>query len=136
MKHVISSVQSAKVTFLKGDPLVMVVTALGTVNSSGWTGGILVPHVYVTQPEDGIQDFTFMADAPDGIRTFGFVDGFGGIGEMPYVPWMRGIRVHAAEGSIEVKLQSDHAEVTSKPLSDDDYWPFPWNGGDHSTPSS
>ena len=131
MKHVISSVQSANVTFLKGDPLVMVVQALGTVNSSGWSNGTLVPHVYMTQPEDGIQDFTFIADGPKGIQTFGFVDKFEGVGKISYFPWMRGVRVHAAEGSIEVLLQPSCTETATQPLGDDEYWPFPLGDDDH-----
>ncbi|MGB3177370.1 MAG: hypothetical protein WBH14_11560 [Albidovulum sp.] len=52
---------------LRSEPPTHLVSAVGTVPTTGWTDGSLVPYVYVTPPKDGIQDFAFEAALPDGI---------------------------------------------------------------------
>ena len=53
-----------------GSPPAVTVSALGKVNSTGWTHPRLGPWIYIDTPKDGILDLDFIATAPAGIVLF------------------------------------------------------------------
>lgn len=61
------SVQQVSLGFTTNTPPSVVIGALGTVPTSGWSDARLVPRMYVTPPPDGLWDFDFIAGAPTGI---------------------------------------------------------------------
>ena len=48
----------------KSNPVKFLLWAEGRVPSLGWAGGQLENWVYIKPPEDGIQDFDFVATPP------------------------------------------------------------------------
>lgn len=109
----------------KINPPQLVVQAVGQVNSSGWTNGRLTPYVYVSPPDDGIQDFDFIATAPDGIVLW-VMSPITGIGVIPLPPWAKGVRVHGSSNDVEVMLDDPDCTVDGQTLPSGDVWPWPW----------
>ncbi len=103
----IASVVSACFSLNKSNPPELVVSASGTVSSSGWKNGNLSPVVYVVPPPDGIQDFDFEATPPEGMVLQVMLP-ISGDGSMPLESWMKGVRVRA-EGNSVVALFEDSA---------------------------
>ena len=60
-------VDSVQVAILESKPPQFAVMANGKVPSTGWTRPELSMWFYVVPPEDGIQDFDFVAEPPSGI---------------------------------------------------------------------
>lgn len=100
LEKVLQANAITKVLFNKRKPLLVVVEAEGTVSSSGWSNGQLVPRVYVKPPADGIQDFDFLAEKPTGIVLW-VLSAITGHGEIEMAPWMRGVRIHGQHNSVE-----------------------------------
>lgn len=74
----------------------IVITAIGTVNSGGWSKPRLSPWVYLAPPEDGIYDFDLEANPPGGITTQ-VITVIATTLSVPNPPnWLKGIRVHAS----------------------------------------
>ncbi len=63
----VASVESGTFALQKKLPPNVVVSAEGTVTTSGWKNGELTSWVYVTPPEDGILDLDFVAERPSGL---------------------------------------------------------------------
>lgn len=61
------------------DPL-LIVEADGLAPTAGWTNVRLEPHVYITPPDDGVQDFDLVGDRPGGQRRRCARPGRGGLG--------------------------------------------------------
>lgn len=100
----IFSVTEVKVEVLESAPPVLVVRASGETNTSGWTDAALSRVVYVDPPEDGIQDYGFVAIPPpegglDVITPVEAEDRWEG-----FEDWVRGVRVSAATNSVEGKI--------------------------------
>lgn len=87
----------------QSNPPQLTVNASGFVNSIGWMRGALHPRVYVTQPQDGIQDFDFIAESPIGV-VVGIISAISGDGSVKLESWMKGVRVHSAINSITALL--------------------------------
>ena len=51
----------------KINPPNLVINAKGEVTTGGWSNGHLLPFVYITPPVDGVYEFDFVADPPEGI---------------------------------------------------------------------
>ena len=63
----IYSVEYAHVIFLGlNGKRVGIVTAYGTTVSTGWTNARLQPFAYLLPPKDGVWDFLFVAQPPNG----------------------------------------------------------------------
>ena len=98
----VMTVVDVELKIIKSNPPQWSITAIGTVNSGGWTNPRLRPRFYPVFPDDGIQDFVFDADPPDGIAI------------QPVLPiaatelWpnppkhVKGVRINSASNSIEV----------------------------------
>jgi hypothetical protein len=116
-------------------PSQIVLAAIGQVQTSGWTGGILRPWYYLGTPDDGIQDFDFYAEEPPGrslpvttpisasITLQRTVDAYWGE-DRPLL----GIRIHARSNSIEANFDNSQ-EMAMRPFSEGMPlpWPFPWS---------
>lgn len=86
------------------DPLI--IAAHGFVPDTGWNNPNLVPYVYVKPPEDGIWDFDFVASKSAG-PSLALVTPIFAFEVIPNSPdWVKGVRIHAAMNSKEVKLIS------------------------------
>jgi hypothetical protein len=61
-------VRSVKLALLeKSEPPQLAITAQGTVPTPGWRAPELIPYVYIQPPPDGMYDFDFVAEPPEGI---------------------------------------------------------------------
>jgi hypothetical protein len=60
-------VDTVALHILKTNPPILVIQATGTVGSTGWKNGKLIPFIYVRPPADGIYEFDFVADQPTGL---------------------------------------------------------------------
>jgi hypothetical protein len=95
------SVARVDATICRCMPPVLEVNATGVVNSSGWSNGRLEPRYYVNFPQDGIQDFDFVADPPGEMVLWV-------MSPIPAKPLMwkdfpkelKGVRVHAQSNKI------------------------------------
>lgn len=117
------SVEKVCIHVNKSNPAELVVVAGGTVNSSGWSNGRLVPHVYIHPPADGVQDFDFIAEAPSGFVLW-WMAPIAGSGRILLTDWMKGARVHASSNTSEALL-SDPACVVEASGNGGTY-PWPW----------
>lgn len=92
---------------LKSNPPQLHISAIGLVNSGGWTNPRLEPRVYIQFPPDGIQDFDFVADPPQGaaIQVILPIDA-SKLWKDPPLDKLKGVRVHSASNSIEAHLKS------------------------------
>ena len=78
----------------------LIVEAEGLAPTPGWANVRLDPHVYITPPDDGVQDFDLVGDRPS--------DGGGdalspveAAWEGPLQQWCIAVRVHAVDNLIE-----------------------------------
>ena len=80
----------------------LVVEVEGLAATAGWTNVRLDPHVYITPPDDGVQDFDLVGDRPgDAAEVLSEVEaGWEG----PLEDWVVGVRVHAVDNLIEDEL--------------------------------
>ena len=95
----VASVTSVCFHLNKSNPPELVVSASGTVGSSGWKDFRLFPVTYIVQPPDGIQDFEFEGTPPTGM-ALQVIRHISGDGSMPLELWMKGVRVHGANNSV------------------------------------
>lgn len=76
-----------------------------------------MPRVYVTPPQDGVQDFDFVAVAPEGIVLW-VMSPLSADCTVQLEQWMTGIRVHSATGSITAELNDPACAVGQGRLDD------------------
>lgn len=102
----VSQVHVAKLFFIAEAPHDLVLLAWGKAATPGWSNPRLEPRRYPFPPEDGIQDFDFVADAPDGLSievlTPIFAADIQQIDALSY--WgaerpLKGARIHAKGGT-------------------------------------
>ncbi len=73
----------------------------GKVNSGGWENPQLVPYIYIDPPEDGIYDFDFIADAPEGNVTLALEEIVAELEWADIPDDFKGVRVHSSSNNIE-----------------------------------
>ena len=77
----------------------LVVEAEGLTPTAGWANVRLDPHVYITPPEDGVQDFDLVGDRPaEAAEALTEIEA---AWEGPLEDWVIGVRVHAVDNLIE-----------------------------------
>jgi len=78
----------------------LVVEVEGLAATAGWANVRLDPHVYITPPDDGVQDFDLVGDRPSGdaAEVLSEVEA---AWEGPLEDWVIGVRVHAVDNLIE-----------------------------------
>lgn len=149
----ILSVKSVSVFILQSDPPQVGITADGEVPTSGWTNPSLSQWFYVVPPDDGIQDFDFVAEPPTGIvlPVVSPIAAFAVIPRDPKDYWgkgkpLKGVRIHARENSVVATLDERKKLETARlsPMTLDVPVPGPWpwltpgvlGGGDNPFPMS
>ncbi|AMS17582.1 hypothetical protein A3218_25990 [Pseudomonas chlororaphis] len=89
-------------SLLKSNPPQLHILAHGLVGSTGWTNPRLQPRFYIDFPRDGIQDFDFVADPPQGISIFPICPITASeYWENPPLDKLKGVRVHSANNFVE-----------------------------------
>jgi hypothetical protein len=105
----IMKVTSVTATILKSSPAALVIQAAGEVNTSGWKNIELSPYIYVKPPSDGIWDFDFSGTPPSGI-VLPVLLPVHASSTLPLPNWCKGVRIHAAQNSMEASLSTAGAE--------------------------
>lgn len=88
--------------FIGGDeenPL-LTVEAEGVTPTAGWANVRLDPHVYITPPEDGVQDFDLVGDRPASSDDENLTQ-VEAAWEGPLADWLIAVRIHAIDNMIE-----------------------------------
>ncbi|WP_447755728.1 hypothetical protein [Sphingopyxis fribergensis] len=92
--------------FVGGDednPL-LTVEVEGLAPTLGWNNVRLDPHVYITPPEDGFQDFDLVGDRPPPETSGAAAEALTEVEaawEGPFDDWVIGVRIHAVDNMIE-----------------------------------
>ena len=126
-------VDSVQVAILESKPPQFAVMANGKVPSTGWTQPELSMWFYVVPPEDGIQDYDFVAEPPSGI-VLPVVTPISVFHPDPRDPrnyWgkgkpLKGVRIHARENFMEAKTdlrKSMEFQVRTAPRGGEVPWP-------------
>jgi hypothetical protein len=118
--HVHWFVEIQKVAILKSNPPGLFVAAIGKVGTSGWTNGALLARQYIVPPEDGMQDFDFVAHPPEGVvlPMESLILGEGFLSEIP--SWMRGFRIVTANDSFEYEMHPEEPALLSLLVPEED----------------
>ncbi len=129
----ISSITAVDIALAKSLPPKIIVTATGTVPTSGWTKPELSQWFYIRAPDDGIQDFDFVAQAPTGpaLERISPIEGVTMLEADPSNYWgsgkpLKGVRIHSQTNSVQ-ELLSPKANFA---LSDGRPVPWPWSAAD------
>ncbi|WP_227339786.1 hypothetical protein [Sphingopyxis sp. P8] len=85
------------------DSPLLVVEVEGLARTAGWTQVRLEPHVYITPPDDGFQDFDLVGDRPADPAAEVMTAVEAGW-EGPLDDWVIGVRVHAINNMIEDEI--------------------------------
>src|SRR3546814_10828688 len=107
--------------FLSGDdenPL-LTVEAEGLAPTGGWSNVRLEPHVYITPPEDGVQDFDLVGDRPAGGATDALTP-VEAAWEGELEDWLLGVRIHAIDNMVEDEVFEPWDEDDAADDEDDD----------------
>lgn len=91
--------------FIGGDeenPL-LTVEVEGLAPTMGWANVRLDPHVYITPPEDGFQDFDLVGDRPADAAADTLTE-VEAAWEGPFEDWVIGVRIHAVDNMIEDEI--------------------------------
>jgi len=81
------------------------IVAEGEAPSGGWENPRLIPWTYVQPPVDGIWDFTFVADMPDGISSDVLVPLQAEYLLEDVSEGFSGVRVHAATNNVVTAIR-------------------------------
>lgn len=97
-------VDRVRLAILESDPPQLQIEAQGTVRTGGWHNAELVEIVYVTPPADGIWEYDFMAEPPDGPSTTALEPIEARTVRRSIPPGAKGIRVRGETNSVEEPL--------------------------------
>ena len=90
-------------------PRIVLISAYGATNTTGWSNFRLQPYIYVQPPTDGIWDFVFVGDPPSGVAldviSHATATYVWTLGKSDF----RGVRVHSATNAIE-KVVSEESK--------------------------
>lgn len=110
MKTKILEVVAVDLQISKIKPPVLVISASGYVSSLGWTGGELIPYIYIMPPQDGIYEFDFVATPPHGPNAQVIMP-MAATYSWPNFPegHLQGVRIYSEQNKLEGKL-SDYKQ--------------------------
>ncbi len=100
------------------DSPLLVVEVEGLAPTAGWTQVRLEPHVYITPPDDGFQDFDLVGDRPADPAAEVMTAVEAGW-EGPLDDWVIGVRVHAIDNMIEDEIFEPWDEADDADDADD-----------------
>lgn len=119
----ILEVAEIELAILESFPPKLRITASGTVPTSGWSNPKLDPYIYIQAPPDGIYDFNFVADPPEGVATQVISPIEAAFIMENLTSDVKGVRVHASQNS-KTALLDDSGQPDRQPnrftLSDRD----------------
>lgn len=102
--HIVKKITKVEYAFLERRPPVLEVTAYGEVPTSGYDPDkvLLTRVLYITPPDDGIQDYTLTAVPPGGIVN-PVISTVKGVNkwEAP-AKWVKGVRIHGVDDGVKV----------------------------------
>lgn len=95
---------------LESFPPKLSITASGTVPTGGWSNPKLDPYIYIQAPPDGIYDFDFVADPPEGAATqvISPIEAVYIRGNL--TPDVKGVRIHASQNSKTAMLDTSQSD--------------------------
>jgi hypothetical protein len=113
MSHTVKVMEVTEVslTIFKTKPPILYIYAEGVVPTLGYQNGKLIPYVYVKPPADGIWDFDFVADKPDGPVPQVLAPISASYMWPDFPEELKGVRIHAAHNKIEKKLSSSKEKI-------------------------
>ena len=119
----ILEVAEIELAVLESFPPKLRITASGTVPTGGWSNPKLDPYIYIQAPPDGIYDFNFVADPPEGVATQ-VISPIEAIFIMENLTSdVKGVRIHASQNT-KTALLDDSGQPDRQPnrftLSDRD----------------
>ena len=82
----------------------LIVEVEGLAPTAGWANVRLEPHVTITPPDDGVQDFDLVGDRPPSLSSGDAADALTEVEaawEGPLQDWCIAVRVHAIDNLIE-----------------------------------
>lgn len=102
----ILSVKEGRIYILKSNPPQWSVKAEGIAATPNWSNPRLEQRYYINFPEDGIQDFDFVADPPSGIvnQVLSPITAYADWVNVP--EYVKGVRIHSKFDSIEILSNS------------------------------
>lgn len=106
----IYQVDSIELQILKMQPPILYIIAQGTVTSTGWKNGQLVPYIYITPPADGIYEFDFVSEPPTGISLPVLMPTMAEGQWQDFPQELKGVKIYASTNSLIEKL-SDSKEI-------------------------
>lgn len=119
----ILEVAEIELAVLESFPPKLRITASGTVPTGGWSNPKLDPYIYIQAPPDGIYDFNFVADPPEGVATQVISPIEAAFIMENLTSDVKGVRVHASQNS-KTALLDDSGQPDRQPnrftLSDRD----------------
>src|SRR5688500_17453041 len=96
------------VAILESFPPKLQITASGTVRTGGWSNPRLDPYVFIQPPPNGIYDFDFVADPPEGPATE-VITPVEAVHVWENFPeGVKGVRLHAVQNSKTALLDGSH----------------------------
>jgi hypothetical protein len=119
----ILEVAEIELAVLESFPPKLRITASGTVPTGGWSNPKLDPYIYIQAPPDGIYDFNFVADPPEGVATQVISPIEATFIMENLTSDVKGVRIHASQNS-KTALLDDSSQPDRQPnrftLSDRD----------------
>jgi hypothetical protein len=119
----ILEVAEIELAVLESFPPKLRITASGTVPTGGWSNPKLDPYIYIQAPLDGIYDFNFVADPPEGVATQVISPIEATFIMENLTSDVKGVRIHASQNS-KTALLDDSGQPDRQPnrftLSDRD----------------
>ena len=95
----IYKVYSVAARCLRGSPPQLAVSTHGIAPTRGWSQPRLVPREYSHPPEDGVLEYDFVADPPEGKTARTVTPVSSSFFTSPIPEWVKGVRVIAARNS-------------------------------------
>jgi hypothetical protein len=95
----IYKVYSVAARRLRGNPPQLAVSTHGIAPTRGWSQPRLVPREYHEPPEDGVMEYDFVADPPDGKLPRTVTPLSSSFFTCPIPDWVKGVRIIAAKNS-------------------------------------
>lgn len=105
-KKKILEVDEVRLNVLESSPPQLGITSIGTVPTDGWKDPELVPYVYIQPPPDGIYDFDFVAEPPEGVAPQVITPIIVRLTLDPLPDNLKGVRIHASRNATIALLDS------------------------------
>lgn len=105
-------VQQVKLAILESFPPQLSITATGIVPTQGWKNPELIPYIYIQPPLDGIYEFDFVAEPPEGIAAPALASIEANF-RLESIPTnLRGVKIYASTNSQVALLEESSKEKT------------------------